>query len=513
MPPKKLPKGTKRLSAARDKKFAKALQGRLVLRDTAKYGSVYHLDFRAAPYTALGRAKQMLRNPLTVGWPDAGAPTSNEDEAKEWIDKRYAALIAQELDDARARAKALETSGLLSVAKGCDGYLDDMLETPGHSKATYRNRRAYINKTIKPALGHLPLAALTDDYVDPVLDKMVVTVVNDDGVRVTQPASVNTKRAIRAILAAVWKFALPGVALPFTGPELGRGDKELAQRFREQIMNGGLKELVALIFRDDLPRNLRRMLVGALWYDRVMIQGRRNMRRRSVANTAAALACFVSQGFRLEELTLLQWFCVREDRGIIIIPGTKSASGLRAMPLQEQFRPWLALLRDLARPEGAPADWMPDPDDFVFLTKPGEPQQRGSTRSISNRISEAIRWAGLKKRGEATHFGRKILASMIAPKIPEAQLKQYLGHADAYKGATGDYVLPMLDAIPPEHQQLVHYLPAPAELLAEVDAFEPAERKDIAQRKQRAAEAKARKAKEAEQGESPDSTRRELDVA
>jgi hypothetical protein len=78
-------------------------------------------------------------------------------------------------------------------------------------------------------------------------------------------------------------------------------------------------------------------------------------------------------------------------------------ASFRVMPLQRQLPPWIALRRDPARPASAPEGWAPDPEDHVFLTRPGNARRRGSVRALSNRSSEALRRSGVKRPGEATH--------------------------------------------------------------------------------------------------------------
>ena len=472
---------TPRLNS-REEALATKLESRLCLRETGKFGKVYHLDFRAAEFKALPYRKRMLRDPRTAGWPHTGAPTRDEAEARRWI-RPYAREILRDLEI--AHAQHLSTTGPVTVATACDMYLERLRGKVGYSRQTYHNRRAYFEKLIKPRLGHLPLGALTSDHVESLLASLTVRKVLEDGSWVTQGASDGTRRFVRGCLAAIWKTVLPDVEKPFIGPELGRGDRELAARVRSKIEQGRLRELIAEMFRDDLPENLRRMLVGALWYDRYLDSVLMKTRNWSVANTAPALACLVAHGLRIAELTALQWQCVSEERGVLIVPGTKSEAGFRVVPLQNQFLPWLAVLREMARPASAPATWMPHPEDYVFVTRPGNPRQRGSAHVIANRISEALRWAGLKRMGEATHFGRKIAASLLAPKLSRAQLERYLGHSDAYSQVTARYLLPMLSAVPGEHRDLVDYLPSPSELLPEVEAFVPADRPDLARRKKR----------------------------
>lgn len=125
-------------------------------------------------------------------------------------------------------------------------------------------------------------------------------------------------------------------------------------------------------------------------------------------------------------------------------------------------------------------------------------------RSLSNRISEALRRSGVKRPGEATHFGRKIMVTLLAPKLSKDQLEVYLGHSNVYSEATKAYLLPMFGSIPPEHRSLVDYLPSPEELRAELAAFEPVERPDIARRQKRVAA--ARKAVGTEDNRAPEPT-------
>jgi integrase len=478
---------TPRLNS-REEALATKLESRLCLRETGKFGKVYHLDFRAAEFKALPYRKRMLRNPRTAGWPHTGAPTRDEAEARRWI-RPYVREILRDLEI--ARTQHLSATGPVTVAAACDTYLERLRGKAGYSRQTYHNRRTYFEKLIKPRLGHLPLGALTSEHVESLLKSLKVKKVLEDGSRVTRDASDGTKRFVLGCLAAIWKDVLPGVEKPFAGPELGRGDKELAARFRAKIEQGRLSEVIAETFRDDLFDNLRRMLVAALWYDRSRISVQTERMNWAVANTAPALACLLAHGLRIEELAALQWQCIVETHGGLIVPGTKSAAAFRPVPLQRQFVPWIALLRDLARPAGAPPTWQPHPEDYVFPTRPGQPRRRGSARALANRISEALRWAGVKREGEATHFCRKVMATLVEPKLSRAQLEKYLGHSDAYGAATLKYLLRMLHSMPAEHRALVDYLPSPDELRAEVEAFIPADRSDLTRRTRRQEEVRA----------------------
>jgi integrase len=478
---------TPRLSS-REEALATKLEARLCLRETGKFGKVYHLDFRALEFKVLPYRKRMLRNPRATGWPGSGAPTRDEAEARRWI-RPYTREILRDLEVARAQQAS--ASGPVTVVAACDMYLEKLRGKAGYSRRTYHNRRAYFEKLIKPRLGHLPLEALTSDHVEPLLASLTVRKMLEDGSHVTQDASDGTKRFVRGCLAAIWKTVLPGVERPFVGPELGRGNKKLAAQVRAKIEQGRLSEVIAERFRDDLLDNLRRMLVAALWYDRSRISVQTERMNWAVANTAPALACLLSHGLRIDELATLQWQCVVESHGGLIVPGTKSAAAFRPVPLQRQFIPWIALLRDLARPADAPPTWRPHPEDYVFPTRPGQPRRRGSARAIANRISEALRWAGVKRKGEATHFCRKIMATVLQPKLPREPLERYLGHAGAYEEETWDYLLQMLSAIPAAHRDLVDYLPSPDELRAEVETFAPADRPDLMRRMERREQARA----------------------
>ena len=158
---------------------------------------------------------------------------------------------------------------------------------------------------------------------------------------------------------------------------------------------------------------------------------------------------------------------------ILMVPGTKSAAAVRIIPIQYALLPWIERLKSRIRPKKAPSNWRPDPRAFVFVTNAKKPHQMGRVRALTNRISTALRLAGTKREGKAQHALRATFASHLKSKLSAPELKQYLGHEDALGGATDLYVEPRFEDIPPEHHNLVTYLPAPEELEAEAEGFEP----------------------------------------
>jgi len=451
--------------------FAEALVRRIQKRKLPKYGDrpVLVLDFRTKEFEALGRTSEMLRNPYAVGWPEAGDPIEDAEEATRWVRTFYAPRVKRELDAKRALAKRPTPQLLVSTA--CDVYLAKLAAVEGHSRHTLKNRTSVINAYIKPRLGHLAIETLDQDLVSHFLDGILVLALDENGQWVERPASYGYKRDIRACLRSIWCANLRHVPPLFDGLRL-EGPSDLATQ-RKAAFEGNLEQLLRGNSGAQDPVEVRRTLVAAMWYDRHRIRQRTNTSRWAVPNTAEAIAFEIAMGVRSEELVLLRWKCIDEAAGVIAVLGTKSEAAVRYIPLQDTLRPWIARMRALLRPDGAPAHWTPDEMQFVFITNAKKPREMGKVRSMSNRISKALRLAGTKRPKKTQHWARATFAAMAKTKLKAEELKQYLGHDDAFGGATSVYADVLVPLIPDEHRRLIEHLPSPEALEAEMQDFEP----------------------------------------
>jgi integrase len=451
--------------------FATKLLRRLQTRPAKEKGRrpVYVLDFRHKDFAVLGKATMLLRDPKTIGWPEVGNPTSDQTEAEAWVERAYAKLIKKEMETMTAIGAAGERPR--TVGDACDVYIDRELSDAGCSQHTVKNRKSYITAHIKPLIGHLPLASLDKDRVTAFLDKVQVWKISAERDWVLQPASYGYKRALRATLRAIWRSNVPNVEPPFEGTIL-RGANNSKER-RLAAHAGQFETLFERKSGAQTKAELRRSLTAAIWYDRERISSRANTSSWAVANTAEAIAFEAATGVRAEELVLLRWSCIDEARMILMVPGTKSAAAVRIIPIQHALLPWIERLKSRIRPKKAPSNWRPDPRAFVFVTNYKKPNHMGRVRALTNRISTVLLFAGTKREGKAQHALRATFASHLKSKLSAPELKQYLGHEDALGGATDVYVEPRFEDIPPEHHNLVTYLPAPEELAAEAERFEP----------------------------------------
>lgn len=451
--------------------FATKLLRRLQTRPAKEKNgkTVYVLDFRHKDFAVLGKSTMLLRDPKTIGWPEVGSPTSDRADAERWVERAYAKLIEAEVNT--MAAITAEGERPRTVGDACDLYIDRELSDAGCSQHTVKNRKSYITAHIKPLIGHLPLASLDKDRVTAFLDKVQVWKVSTKGDWILQPPSYGYKRALRATLRAIWRSNVPNVEPPFEGTIL-RGASNSKER-RLAAHAGQFEKLFERRSGAQTKAELRRTMVVAMWYDRERITSRANTSCWAVANTAEAIAFETATGLRAEELVLLRWSCIDEVRMILMVPGTKSAAAVRIIPIQHALLPWIERLKCRIRPKKASSDWRPDSRAFVFVTNSKKPNQMGRVRALTNRISKVLCLAGTKREGKAQHALRATYASHLKSKLSAPELKQYLGHEDALGGATDVYVEPRFEDIPPEHHNLVTYLPAPEELAAEAECFVP----------------------------------------
>lgn len=448
-----------------DEKLHASLKARLQSRKN-KQGTVWVLDFRCQQFEVLCRNTLLLRNPRDEGWPDAGRTTSERKVAESWLEA-YTPVIATRM--AQREQEAIRGRGPLTVAVACDRYLE-ALERQGASEHTYKNRRASIRVHIRPKLGYMALADLDTKRVRDFLDAVRIRKPGTGKER-TSPASTGYKRDLRACLRAIFRECLPDTPIPFEGLFI-KGESDSAKR-RRAALEGDMKTLLTPKSGALTRQQIRQTLVAAAWYDRYMIEARANMLAWAVPNTALAIAFAIALGTRVEELVLLRWQNIKEDEGAILIPGPKSRAGVRYVPLQKTLRPWIALLRERARPKGARADWTPDPMAFLFTTNAKTPGRMGSRRTLQSRFTTAVTLAGAKVPKKATHWARATFVNLLRRKVSAEELKAYTGHAQAYGGATDDYLAAMLESMPAVHRELIDCLPGPAEVVGEAEGFRP----------------------------------------
>jgi integrase len=424
--------------------FVKALIGRLRIRRVGQR-TIFVLDLRGERWGHRGWVT--VRNPRAVGWPDKGVTTSDRATAEKWIENRYCSYFRL------AYAGSIAEAGIFRVEDAAARYISDLENDPalGPDHGTTVTRRSYCQQHIIPKIGQLSFPALDRPTVGMFLMKLQVTK-SKRGVKTAAPAARRTKAGVRATLLAMWHHFYPFEECPFMGIRLPSDDDKLQRRMAAQE-----GDLDALIRRASFgPEEMRDILAAGFRYDAEFIIGRPNVRVRVLPNTPEAIACQVATGARISELMLVRWKHVFFDEGLIFLPGTKSGSAPRWVPLQRSLVPWLERLR---AQQGNPG-----PNDFVIQTHPRR-KSMGSKRTYQKRFTKTLILAGLKQPGKATHVFRATFASWAnSAKVEREFLKFYLGHATVFGGATDDYVELMKQAIPAEHRTFMDSLPSPEEV-------------------------------------------------
>lgn len=425
-----------------------------------------YLDLRSARYGNMGRL--VLHDPKDLQWPKVGRTTKSVHEAISWI-PRYVEWLATELtarDEAEQAGDVVET---LTVADACMRYLKHVSTRKGAAHNTYKNRESQVRQHIVPKFGTRPLTSISKREVRDWLNEL--TVVKRQGIEmVTSEAAINTKRNLRTTLLAIWHHNLPDVESPYKGIWLDDRDE---RPIHKQIAtdNYSLADLLKPRSGALRPSQLHELLIAAMWYD-MHVLSRPNMRAISMANTAFIVALYCATGCRLEEGVRLRWECVNEDDGYIVVFSVKSQEPVRIVPLQESFRPWL---RE-ARAAHVARRGEVRPKDRVIQTSDRSEVALRST--LQKKITKALQFADTKTAKKILHGFRATFASHCASKprlMSKEMLKMYLGHSDAFGGATDDYVSVLTGLMEVSHRQTIQ-LPTPDEVRTAVDAFTPANR-------------------------------------
>jgi integrase len=423
--------------------FAERLLKRLRTRPSAQ-GAVFVLDLRGREWTGAQLAKSgfvTLRNPAGEGWPARGATTLDPAVAERWTRDHYAPWIKRKLQIAQGGPDAG-----LTVAEACDAYLEHMTELLGPGHSTVSVRRSVFRVHLKPAFGHIPLAALTRGRLRQFLEGLQVRKWQG-GVLRQVPAMRRTKENVRSSLQALWQHTYPDTAWPFGAISLA--DRGASRRRREAAETGEISAMIAS--RTYTHEEITRLLAAAVEYDQIVF-GRANL-RSWMPNTAETIALLLGTAARIDELMLLRWKHVFFDLGAIFIPGTKSAGAPRWIPLQRSLSPWLERLRALQGGD-------PSPEAYVLHVRRGAPLERPSRKTYGARLARIEKQTELKRRQKATHVFRATSLSWAAPHLPEGALKAYAGHSRPRGGATDAYVETRPPFIPAAHREAVA-LPSP----------------------------------------------------
>lgn len=424
-------------------------------------GKVWELDLRNQEWgrdPAKGLAKRpVLRCPTDPGWPEHGRTTSDRATAEAWVREHYRALIQRE--SALAGSKG---SAALRVDEACDRYIESLVASHGADHRTTTNRRSACRAHIKPSLGSLPMAALSEETVRKFLEGLQVTL-HSGGVTQKAPAAPATRANVRDTLSAVWRHTYPDVKVPFADAKVVVASQ--SKRRRDEVKAGNIGKLIAERATVYTRDQVLEILTAAMWYDQERL-ALPNVAVRVLPNTAEFIALQLGTAARVEEVTDLRWSCLFWDQQAIFVPGTKSFQAPRWIPMQRSLEPWLRRLRAV---QGGARD----SESFVIQTHPRQPRTAASTKIYQARISRVLALAGLKLPRKSTHIFRATHMSWGSPLIPSPALKAYAGHGEQHGGVTDRYVATLPDWIPAEHRHYID-LPTPEEIVARLPHFEPA---------------------------------------
>lgn len=464
----------------------------LATRVRARYdvrGGVFYLDLRAQP---LGnRPPLVIRDRAAVGWPTKGqpipAPPVRETKAyqtaltavKAYVKRQYAPHLHALLYGGRAEVPGRGPT----VAEACESYLAKAAKRLHAKNNTPRNRGSMLNKHVVPTFGARALATLTAVEVEAHLKDLMASRKTRSGRMKQWPAARATKRHVHQALIAVWRHEFPRSECPFERVDFDDGSQ--IRRLREAIWAGREEDLVLEEATALTPEQAERALVAAAAHDRKLATDPR-WRHISVPNTAALIAFQIGTGARIGELALLRWWMIYESFGLMLIPGTKTRTSLRLIPIQDVLRPWIAAVKKLARPDGG----SPDREDFVFPTNRRRPGEHPNKRNLQEKVALALELAGLKvpmerMDGTMTHWARSThisWGSMETQRIAPAWLMIYAGHAlkglgdqgaVAFGAITRGYMSQRAAEVPEGHRTYIRHLPGPEDIREALKEFTP----------------------------------------
>jgi hypothetical protein len=177
---------------------------------------------------------------------------------------------------------------------------------------------------------------------------------------------------------------------------------------------------------------------------------------------------------------------IYESLGLMLIPGTKTRTSLRLIPIQDVLRPWIAELKKLSRPDGGSPDRM---ESSSRRTGVG-PASAPTSGTCRRKVALALELAGLKvpmgrMDGTVTHWARAThisWGSTETQRIAPAWLMIYAGHALKGLGAQGavafgaitqGYMSQRAAEVPEGHRTYIRHLPAPEAIREALREFTP----------------------------------------
>ncbi|MHB1264552.1 MAG: hypothetical protein ACYC1S_09085 [Gemmatimonadaceae bacterium] len=446
--------------------FPDRLLKRLKVRRGGVNRPYYYLDLRHSVFGNLGRLP--LRDPQAHGSPEEGVTTENLQEAKRWVHQHYAAWVWAQAARVKSmpsvakptrRTVSVVGQELLARRKAIiDGFAAEVGEDAPAVLQARRNHASVVSRfrrNIEPQFGKDTLKALTTKVVQDKLSALATV----EGSAATE----GQKRNVLALLRAIWRAEYPDARPPFSGVTF---DERLAKLHRmHRVYDADIEDLLRPQSGAMSPKDVLHVLAVAHWYDEEVLGGRPNVAAVAVPNTAHAIALQIGLGPRLQELVGIRWRFVVENDGYVIVPNTKAPkrTPVRAVPLQDAVRPWLAELR-----EREPVELQLNA--FVIRTnRKSAPTVIGTAATLAERYDRVLQLAGCKPPGKSTHWARATHATWGAAAtdvVHPYALKAYIGHASPWGGETDRYVATLLELMTDSHRRYIQHLPSPSEVRA-----------------------------------------------
>lgn len=441
-------------------------------------GATYFLDARHERFAGVEEAlrdRPTVRCPYDPAWPARGRPAASEEEAREWVRHHYVPRIRRVLDAVRSSPDAARTIWEQALRGLIASYTED--PKPGDGRVepyvppAKRSRVSLIENHLLPTLGGELMVTTDRERAGQVIEGIQVR--DRRAGTGTKPASTGTKRNAKAALAAAWNLIFPYLPAPFAGvpiqtPETEHGGlSDEVQGFEDEDALLGDEKNGALT-----PADLKRVLVAAMYYDQVML-ARPNLTGAMIPNTAHAIAKQVGLGPRLSEELNVRWGHIYDSKNAVVIHNAKVKQvrvRKRLVPLQATLRPWLDELRAM-EPGGRPHH-----NAFVIRSDPNAGVfQRAAQNTIARRMAMALKLAGVKLPGKASHGFRATHATYgdAHPDVDKKMLQRYLGHHAVYGASTDEYIRQMAALMTEAHRHYIQ-LPTPDEIRAALATFEPA---------------------------------------
>lgn len=385
-----------------------SLDTRVYTRKT-KAGEVQCLDLRSEEFGRLAErfARKTMYDPSKSGWPlGRGRGTTDPALAAVWLES-YANWINGEISGMRAKE-----CGFLVAKDAADQYLKVLAEKLGLRHNTVINRRSTVKCHIKPAVGEKLLTTLSPRKVRALLENITIQTLQD-GKRVRRTASAETRNYVLTTLNAIWHHHYPGQDPPWNGvsvPASTSGSDRIEAARAGHILGG----------KDSYDCDeMAHLFEVAAACDQELLHGANS--GRCSANIAPFIAFLLYTGARVAEAAMMRWHFVREDLGVLYLPGTKTSKAPRWIPLQEGLRPWIASLRAA----GGSTDAM----QWIFPSSPKSPVPTISTHQ--GHVRKALIRAGLKKDGVNTRALRNTHTTFATSSgYDRKKLQLWIGHSD-----------------------------------------------------------------------------------